>query len=71
MIRICNLCGREMLEVNDIMLRGFTIRGWRCKCGNVHMHPDDLDLAVRYYDAKGVACGGPARREVERRDKLR
>lgn len=70
MTHICNLCGREMLEVSDIMLRGLTIRGWRCECGNIHANPDDLDLAARYYDAKGVACGGPARGEIERRDNI-
>ncbi|MEM2990878.1 MAG: OsmC family protein [Halobacteria archaeon] len=70
MTHICNLCGREMREVSDIMLRGLTIRGWRCECGNIHANPDDLDLAARYYDAKGVACGGPSRAEIERGDNI-
>lgn len=70
MTHICNLCGREMREVSDIMLRGLTIRGWRCECGNIHANPDDLDLAARYYDAKGVACGGPSRAEIDRGDNI-
>jgi organic hydroperoxide reductase OsmC/OhrA len=70
MAHICNLCGREMIEVSDIMLRGLSIRGWRCECGNIHAHPDDLDLAARYYDAKGVACGGSWRAEIEGRDNI-
>ena len=59
-----------MIEVSDIMLRGLTIRGWRCECGNVHTNPEDLDLAIRYYDAKGMACGGRSRAEIEKRDNI-
>ncbi|MEM2924741.1 MAG: hypothetical protein QXJ68_03520 [Methanocellales archaeon] len=65
MTRICNLCGREML-VSDLIFRGLTIRGWRCECGNTHANPDDLDLVARYYDARGVACGGPSRLKSEK-----
>jgi len=32
----CNLCGKEMMPVDDINVRGFLIRGFRCECGNEH-----------------------------------
>jgi hypothetical protein len=53
----CNLCGKQMKAVNDIeldnieQLKGMKIRGWRCKCGNSHSHPDDVDVLVDYYKA--------------------
>lgn len=45
----CNLCKKEMLPVDDINLKGFLIRGWRCKCGNKHSDPEDVDNIVRYF----------------------
>lgn len=42
----CNICGRDMKEANDIKFEGRTIRGWRCRCGNAHSHPDDVDKIV-------------------------
>lgn len=45
-----------MKEVEDIDLKGFMIRGWRCECGNEHSNPEDVDNIVRYFKAlkKGV-----------------
>ncbi len=52
----CNICGKEMTPVEDINLKGFLIRGWRCVCGNEHSCPDDVDNIVRYFKAikKGI-----------------
>ena len=53
----CNLCGKQMKAVKDIeldnieQLKGMMIRGWRCRCGNSHSHPDDVDILVDYYKA--------------------
>ncbi len=56
MMHKCNICGKEMNEVNDINLKGFVIRGFRCECGNEHSHPEDVDNIVKYFKAlkKGV-----------------
>ncbi len=45
-----------MKEVDDIDLKGFMIRGWRCECGNGHSDPEDVDNIARYFKAlkKGV-----------------
>jgi len=51
----CNLCGKPMLAVNDIEIKGIRelagakVRGWRCKCGNEHANSDDVDVIVEYY----------------------
>lgn len=45
----CNLCEKQMYEVNDIEIKGFMTRGWRCKCGNVHSHPGDIDALVKFF----------------------
>jgi hypothetical protein len=45
----CNICGKEMNEVNDIDLKGFMICGWRCECGNEHSNPEDVDNIVKYF----------------------
>lgn len=37
-----------MIVVDDINLKGFMIRGWRCKCGNEHSHPDYVDNIIKY-----------------------
>ncbi len=51
MVHKCNICGNEMQEVDDINLKGFEIRGWRCECGNEHSKPEDVDNIVRYFKA--------------------
>jgi hypothetical protein len=45
-----------MKEVDDLELKGFKIRGWRCECGNEHSSPEDVDNIVRYFKLvkKGV-----------------
>ncbi len=45
----CNVCEREMTEVDDIDLQGFKIRGWRCECGNTHSNSDDVDVIVKSF----------------------
>ena len=45
----CNVCGKEMQKVNDIELYGFKIKGWRCKCGNEHSNPEDVDNIVKLF----------------------
>ena len=45
----CNLCGKEMKEVDDLELKGFLIRGWVCSCGNEHSHPNDVDALVKFF----------------------
>lgn len=47
----CNICGKEMKAVDDINLKGFVIRGWRCECGNEHSHPEDVDNIIKYFKA--------------------
>ena len=32
----CNICNREMTPADDIPYRGSVVKGYRCKCGNVH-----------------------------------
>ncbi len=59
-----------MREVSDIMVRSLTIRGWRCECGNVHANPEDLDLTIRYYDTKGMACGTTLGDAEKKRDNI-
>ena len=51
MMHKCNICGKEMNEVNDINLKGFMICGWRCECGNEHSNPEDVDNIVKYFKA--------------------
>ena len=45
----CNVCEREMTEVDDIDLQGFKIRGWLCECGNTHSNSDDVDVIVKSF----------------------
>jgi hypothetical protein len=53
----CNSCGKEMHPVDDIEIKGIKeiegkkIRGWRCRCGNEHSNPEDVDILVDYYKA--------------------
>lgn len=35
-----------MRPVNDILLKGFLIRGWRCECGNKLSDPEDVNNIV-------------------------
>ena len=45
----CNVCRKEMKIVNDIELKGFLIRGWRCECGNEHSNPEDVDNIIKQF----------------------
>ena len=49
MSHICNICGAEMTEVDDIIVRGFQIHGWRCQCGNSHSNAEDVDKIVKFF----------------------
>ena len=51
MMHRCNICGKEMEIVDDINLKGFVIRGWRCECGNEHSDPEDVDNIIKYFKA--------------------
>ena len=54
----CNICGEEMAEVEDLKLKGFKVRGWRCECGNEHSNPEDVDNIIKYFKAvkKGLVA---------------
>ena len=45
----CNICGKNMKEADDIDLKGFLIRGWRCECGNMHSNSEDVDAIVKFF----------------------
>ena len=49
MMHKCNICEKEMTEIDDIDLKGFKIRGWRCGCGNTHSNSEDVDVIVRFF----------------------
>ena len=42
-------CGKKMEEVDDLDLKGFLIRGWRCSCGQAYSHPEDVDNLVKFF----------------------
>ena len=44
----CNLCGKPMKAVDNIDLQGFKIHGWKCRCGNVHSDPEDVDTIIKF-----------------------
>ena len=45
----CNSCGKPMKKVDDIDIKGFQIRGWRCRCGNELSDPEDVDNIVKFF----------------------
>ncbi len=45
----CNVCGKDMKAIEDIELYGFKIKGWRCRCGNEHSNPEDVDKIVKLF----------------------
>ena len=47
----CNICKKEMLSVDNIKLKEFLIKGWRCDCGQIHSDPEDVDKIIRYLRA--------------------
>ena len=47
----CNICKKEMLSVDNIKLKEFLIKGWRCDCGQIHSDPEDADKIIRYLRA--------------------
>jgi hypothetical protein len=44
----CGICKKEMLPVDDISLKKFLVKGWRCECGQTYSNPEDVDKIVRY-----------------------
>ena len=44
----CGICKKEMTHVDDILLKGFLISGWRCECGQTYSDIEDVDKIVRY-----------------------
>ena len=37
-----------MKKVDDLEVKGFAIRGWRCECGNELSDPEDVDNIVKF-----------------------
>jgi hypothetical protein len=38
-----------MKYVDDLDVKGFLVRGFRCECGNAHSEPEDVDKIVKFF----------------------